>query len=163
NADYQNLGGANDRLRLLDAIVKLEPNQKFNIWAGRFLPPGDRANFSGPYFLNSWDYPFVSANPAIFAGRDNRIAYWGQAGGRAASSRATTTAPTRAARCSGRAASRSTSGIPRVATTTPAPTTARRISWRSASAGTCRRTAPASAARPTSATRPTPTMTRPRR
>ena len=54
---------------------------KFNIWAGRFLPPSDRANLYGPYYAHQWGvytdgvqdgYPFV------FQGRDNGVVYWGQ-------------------------------------------------------------------------------------
>lgn len=63
---------------LLDAIVKVETGELFNIWAGTFLPPSDRANISGPFFINGWDYPFVSNYPAIFQGRQTGAAYWGQ-------------------------------------------------------------------------------------
>jgi hypothetical protein len=46
---------------------------------GRHLPPSDRANLDGPYFLSTWDYPgLVSRYPAIFAGRDNGVALSGQ-------------------------------------------------------------------------------------
>lgn len=69
-------------VRVLDAVVKLEPHPLFNIWLGRFLPPTDRANLSGPYFQNAWNYP-VQSNlyPAIYAGRHDGVAYWGQVGG----------------------------------------------------------------------------------
>lgn len=66
-----------DRLRMLDAIVRLEFSDIFNIYGGRMLPPSDRANLDGPYYLGTWDYPFVSAYPAIFAGRDNGATVWG--------------------------------------------------------------------------------------
>ncbi len=68
-------------LRLLDAVIKLEIDPLVNFWVGRFLPPSDRANLSGPYFQNSWNYP-VQANlfPAIYAGRHDGLAYWGQVG-----------------------------------------------------------------------------------
>lgn len=67
-------------VRLLDGVVKLEYSQVFKVWAGRFLPPSDRANLDGPYYLLLWDFPFVSAFPAIFAGRDNGLAIWGEVG-----------------------------------------------------------------------------------
>lgn len=69
-------------VRLLDAVIKLEFNPLINIWFGRFLPPSDRANLSGPYFQNSWNYP-VNANlfPAVYAGRQDGVAYWGEVGG----------------------------------------------------------------------------------
>ncbi len=36
---------------------------------------------SGPFFINGWDYPFVSNYPGSFEGRDDGVAYWGQSGG----------------------------------------------------------------------------------
>lgn len=82
NADYS---GATNSLQLLDAIAQFGFSDELNIWVGRLLPPSDRSNLSGPYYLNSWnfDYPtgILDPYPNIFAGRDNGIAYWGQAGG----------------------------------------------------------------------------------
>jgi hypothetical protein len=71
---------ADDDFHLLDAVAKIEPHDLFNIWAGRFLPPSDRSNLDGPYYLNVWDFPFVQNFPAKFAGRDDGVAYWGQLG-----------------------------------------------------------------------------------
>jgi hypothetical protein len=71
---------SNDDVHILDAVGKFEPHPYFNVWAGRFLPPSDRANLDGPFFLNVWDFPFVQNYPAIFAGRDDGVAVWGQAG-----------------------------------------------------------------------------------
>ena len=68
-------------LRVLDGVLKFAFNDYFNVWFGRFLPPSDRANLSGPYFLNSWDFPFVQAYPNVYAGRDDGVAIWGQVGG----------------------------------------------------------------------------------
>lgn len=73
--------GNGDAARVLDAIARFEFSDGFNIWAGRFLPPSDRSNLDGPYYLNAWDFPFVQAYPAIFAGRDDGVAVWGQTGG----------------------------------------------------------------------------------
>jgi len=70
-----------DTIHLLDAIVKFEFNDCMNFWVGRFLPPNDRSDLSGPFFINGWDYPFVSNYPGIFEGRDDGAAYWGQVGG----------------------------------------------------------------------------------
>lgn len=69
-------------VRLLDAVIKIEPHELANFWFGRFLPPTDRANLSGPYYQNAWNYP-VQSNlyPAIYAGRHDGMAYWGQVGG----------------------------------------------------------------------------------
>lgn len=70
-----------DSIHLLDAIVKFEFNDYANVWIGRMLPPNDRSDLSGPFFINDWDYPFVSNYPGIFEGRDDGVAYWGQYGG----------------------------------------------------------------------------------
>lgn len=69
-------------LRVLDAVVKYAPSEYFNIWMGRHLPPSDRANLDGPYFLSTYDYPgLVSNYPGIFAGRDNGVSFSGQVKG----------------------------------------------------------------------------------
>jgi hypothetical protein len=69
-------------LRVLDAVVKFAPSEYFNVWAGRHLPPSDRANLDGPYFLSAYEYPgLVSRYPAIFAGRDNGVSFSGQVEG----------------------------------------------------------------------------------
>lgn len=67
--------------RVLDGIAQFAFSDLFNVWAGRFLPPSDRSNLSGPYYLATWDFPFVQNYPAIFAGRDDGLAVWGQTGG----------------------------------------------------------------------------------
>ena len=64
-------------VRILDAILKFKFAESFQVWGGRFLPPSDRSNLNGPYFLNIWDFPFVQAYPAVFAGRDEGVAVWG--------------------------------------------------------------------------------------
>ena len=80
NTEYS---GADSKVTVLDAVAQIELSPKFNIWAGRFLPPSDRANLNGPYYAHHWavytdgvqdGYPFVSN------GRDNGVAYWGQFG-----------------------------------------------------------------------------------
>lgn len=79
NADYS--GQGIETLQVLDGVIKFAFNDTFNIWAGRFLPPSDRSNLSGPYYLNAWDFPFVQKYPAIFAGRDEGAAIFGQFNG----------------------------------------------------------------------------------
>lgn len=78
NTDYQ--GDAENDVQIIDAIARFEFSPMLNIWAGRFLPPSDRANLHGPYFANNFvvfvdgvqdGYPFIAA------GRDNGVAYWG--------------------------------------------------------------------------------------
>ncbi|HZR46174.1 MAG TPA: porin, partial [Candidatus Manganitrophaceae bacterium] len=71
---------ATESIRVLDAVLKFGFNDYFNIWVGRFLPPSDRSNLSGPFYLNSWNFPMVQRYPAIFAGRDDGAAIWGQIG-----------------------------------------------------------------------------------
>lgn len=64
---------------VLDGYVQIEPTEGFNVWVGRMLPPSDRANLDGPYYLNTWNYPgVVSQYPAKFAGRDNGATIWGK-------------------------------------------------------------------------------------
>jgi hypothetical protein len=78
NTDYY---GADNTVGVMDAVAQFAFSPKFNIWAGRFLPPSDRANLYGPFYANHWavytdgvedGYPF------IFQGRDNGVMYWGQ-------------------------------------------------------------------------------------
>ncbi len=71
------------RVGVIDAVARIEPSPKFNLWMGRFLPPSDRANLYGPYYSSHWavytdgiqdGYPFVTT------GRDDGVMYWGQFG-----------------------------------------------------------------------------------
>ena len=71
---------ATESIRVLDAVVKFGFSDYLNIWFGRFLPPSDRSNLDGPFYLNSWDFPFVQMYPALFAGRDDGAALWGMLG-----------------------------------------------------------------------------------
>jgi hypothetical protein len=77
NTEYD---GVSNKVGVLDAVARIEPSPHFNIWAGRFLPPSDRANLYGPYYSHHWavytdgvqdGYPFVAT------GRDNGVVYWG--------------------------------------------------------------------------------------
>ena len=68
-----------DDIHVLDAVVKFTLDEKFNIWAGRHLPPSDRSNLDGAYYLATWDYPgIVSRYPAAFIGRDDGVSASGQ-------------------------------------------------------------------------------------
>jgi hypothetical protein len=82
NTEYTGTGsgpGAN-KVEVMDAIGRFEFSDMFNIWAGRFLPPSDRANLYGPYYANDWA-PYADGvadyYPNVAVGRDNGIAYWG--------------------------------------------------------------------------------------
>jgi len=77
NTDYSSVTNS---IGVLDVVARIEVNPHFNLWAGRFLPPSDRANLYGPFYAHHWGvysdgvqdgYPFV------FQGRDNGVAYWG--------------------------------------------------------------------------------------
>lgn len=68
-----------DDIKVLDGYVRWQPMDEFNVWVGRMLPPSDRSNLDGPYYLSSWNYPgVVSQYPAKFAGRDNGVTVWGK-------------------------------------------------------------------------------------
>ena len=65
---------------MLDAVAQFSASPQFNIWAGRFLPPSDRANLYGPYYANQWGVytdGIQDGYPFVFQGRDNGVLYWG--------------------------------------------------------------------------------------
>jgi hypothetical protein len=79
NTEYT--GDTSDTLILMDAVARFEMSDQFNIWAGRFLPPSDRANLYGPYYANNWKVYIDGVQdmwPNVAVGRDDGIAYWGQ-------------------------------------------------------------------------------------
>lgn len=70
---------ADDSVRVMDAIAQFEFSEPFNLWLGRMLPPSDRANLDGPFYLNVWEYPGVVSNyPNLAVGRDNGVLAWGK-------------------------------------------------------------------------------------
>ncbi|NKB82376.1 MAG: hypothetical protein GKS05_10910 [Nitrospirales bacterium] len=81
--------GSSAEMVVLDAIAKFEFNPYFNIWAGRLLVPLDRAELSGPFYQNTFDfdktpfYPSDFGNPGAGVasagrfGRDDGINIWG--------------------------------------------------------------------------------------
>jgi hypothetical protein len=73
NTEIASNDQSNLNIRLLDAVAKINI-AGFDFWTGRFLPPSDRSNLDGPYFLNAYQFPIAQAYPAIFAGRDNGAA-----------------------------------------------------------------------------------------
>jgi hypothetical protein len=84
NTEYQGSppSGSNS-VEVLDAIARFEFSDKVNIWAGRFLPPSDRANLYGPYYANQWTTykdGVQDGYESVAVGRDNGVAYWGQFG-----------------------------------------------------------------------------------
>jgi hypothetical protein len=81
NTERQDTADGDDDIRVLDAIAKFTFMDAFNVWMGRHLPPSDRANLDGPYYLNAWTFPIAQAYPAIFAGRDDGVSVNGSLGG----------------------------------------------------------------------------------
>ncbi len=81
NSERSTDSDGDENIRVLDAVAKFEFSDTVNIWMGRFLPPSDRSNLDGPYYLNTWSFPMPQAYPAIFAGRDNGVAFWGRING----------------------------------------------------------------------------------
>ena len=83
-------GRANDfaeaELRVLDVIAELNILPQLQLWAGRFIVPGDRSNLSGPFFVPVWNYPGVYANVYTIGpvggavGRDVGGIVWGEIG-----------------------------------------------------------------------------------
>ena len=68
-----------DDIRVMDAIAQFEFSDPFNVWLGRMLPPSDRANLAGPFFVLPWSYPGVVSNyPNIAVGRDDGGLVWGK-------------------------------------------------------------------------------------
>jgi hypothetical protein len=77
NTDYNSV---TSEVVVIDAIGRFEFSPQANIWAGRFLPPSDRANLHGPYYGNAWGFALDGIQdgyPFYAAGRDNGVAYWG--------------------------------------------------------------------------------------
>ncbi len=75
-----------------DLIIKVEPHDFFNVWFGKMLLPVDRANLSGPWFINFWTirgtFPRTSVmTPPPYGiktgpfGRQQGVTAWGQFGG----------------------------------------------------------------------------------
>jgi len=78
NTDYSTV---TNNLGILDAVAEFHTSSPmFNVWFGRFLPPSDRDNFTGPFYANEWDMftdGIQDGYPSVYQGRDNGIAYWG--------------------------------------------------------------------------------------
>jgi len=68
------------KIGVLDAVAQISISPHVNFWAGRFLPPSDRANLYGPYYSNQWG-PYndgiQDGYPFAYVGRDNGFMWWG--------------------------------------------------------------------------------------
>lgn len=72
-----------EEVDVIDAAIQFAFSDQFNIWAGRFLPPSDRANLYGPYYASNWGvYRDGVQDGYLFetTGRDDGVMYWGQFG-----------------------------------------------------------------------------------
>ena len=73
-------------ISLLDVVVKLDLGLA-DLWIGRQLPPSDRANMDGPFYLNAaWSYPMIQSFgnqgcDGCLGGRDNGMAFHGEVNG----------------------------------------------------------------------------------
>ncbi len=79
NTEYT--GDGDNKVEVMDAIARFEYSDEVNIWAGRFLPPSDRANLHGPYYANEWSTYIDGVQDgyaSVAVGRDDGVAYWGQ-------------------------------------------------------------------------------------
>lgn len=63
---------------LMDGFTELGFSDVFNVRAGRLIPPSDRSNLDGPFYLNVWQFPIVSQYPNLAIGRDNGMLAWGK-------------------------------------------------------------------------------------
>ncbi len=64
---------------LMDGFTELGLSDNFNVRLGRLIPPSDRSNLDGPFYLNAWEFPgVVSAYPNLAIGRDNGMLAWGK-------------------------------------------------------------------------------------
>ncbi|MCC2637261.1 MAG: phosphate-selective porin [Moraxellaceae bacterium] len=73
-------GPTTNNVQVQDAIAQFEYSPTMNIWAGRFLPPTDRANSYGAYFANNWNFAVDGTQDGyefIAFGRADGVAYWG--------------------------------------------------------------------------------------
>ena len=78
NTEYDR---ASNKVGILDAAAQFSFSPQVNFWAGRFLPPSDRANLYGPYYSNQWgpyDDGIQDGYPFTYVGRDDGVMYWGQ-------------------------------------------------------------------------------------
>jgi len=80
NTEVKSTGDpADESLRFMDVISKFEFHEMFNVWLGRMLPPNDRANMDGPFYLATWHFPGVAQRtPNAAVGRDDGVTIWGR-------------------------------------------------------------------------------------
>ncbi len=75
--------GMGDGVRILDAAIDYKLTENVTVKMGRFLPPTDRSNLSGPFFINNYTFPWVQFTNGyydVFQGRDDGVAIYGERG-----------------------------------------------------------------------------------
>lgn len=80
SSEYSTSVSSDPKMQVQDAIAQFEYGPTMNFWAGRFLPPTDRANSYGAYFSNNWNFAQDGTQdgyPFIYGGRADGVAYWG--------------------------------------------------------------------------------------
>ncbi|MCP9469451.1 MAG: hypothetical protein NNA31_05555 [Nitrospira sp.] len=80
--------GGNSSIGLLDAIAKIEIDEKLNLWVGRMLLPTDRNTLNNAFYKASFSGLRGAGTPAVFSrnfddgaglyGRDNAATIWGK-------------------------------------------------------------------------------------
>ena len=83
NTEYNPDSDGDRSVEVIDAAVQVAFSDQFNIWAGRFLPPSDRANLYGPYYASNWGVFRDGVQDGYLfetTGRDDGVMYWGQFG-----------------------------------------------------------------------------------
>lgn len=68
---------------VLDAICQMKVSDGLNIFFGRALPATDRSNSDGPYYLSTWDFPFLSDGfnaTGKLGDREDGVTVWGDVG-----------------------------------------------------------------------------------
>ncbi len=66
------------KVQMMDGFTELALDDDFNLRLGREIPPSDRSNLDGPFYLNAWSFPLVSDYPNYAIGRDNGLMAWGK-------------------------------------------------------------------------------------
>ena len=70
--------GGLGRFNVLDAIVQVKFFEELQLWVGQHIPAGDRNNFCGPFFHNSWNFAIdVPSYPFDQGARDRGFTFWG--------------------------------------------------------------------------------------
>ncbi len=78
NGTFNTERDSTGKVQMMDGFTELAFNDDFNVRMGREIPPTDRSNLDGPFYLNVWSFPLVSDYPNYAIGRDNGLMAWGK-------------------------------------------------------------------------------------